>query len=228
MNLFRPNFGILPPAQVQLWPELRPIPGFGFVLYGGTAIALRLGHRSSVDFDFFNSAAVDRDRLRKALPFLKKSTVLQDHENTFEVLTDSGVKVSFFGGLDFGRVGEPEKTNDGVLVVASLDDLMATKVKVILQRTESKDYKDIAAMIRAGVRVDVGLAAAEQMYHPTFPVIHAIKALTYFEGGDLKRLSTEDRNELIVAASRIKTSLPQVTVCPDLSQGGTSPTLDFD
>ncbi|MDF1482816.1 nucleotidyl transferase AbiEii/AbiGii toxin family protein [Extensimonas sp. H3M7-6] len=33
--------------------KLRPAPAMGFALYGGTAIALRLGHRQSVDFDFF-------------------------------------------------------------------------------------------------------------------------------------------------------------------------------
>ncbi|WP_373321508.1 nucleotidyl transferase AbiEii/AbiGii toxin family protein [Rivihabitans pingtungensis] len=33
----------------------------GFVLYGGTAIALRLGHRESVDFDFFSDRPLDRD-----------------------------------------------------------------------------------------------------------------------------------------------------------------------
>ncbi len=227
MTKFQPQFGILPPEQIKLWPELKPVSGFGYVLYGGTAIALRLGHRRSVDFDFFTSAPVAQNRLRKALPFLERSTVLQDQENTLEVLTDSGVKVSFFGGLDFGRVKEPERTDDGVLAVASLDDLMATKVKVLLQRTESKDYKDIAAMIRAGVSVESGLAAAEAMYHPTFPVIHAIKALTYFEGGDLARLSVQDRNELVAAASRIRTSLPSVTVCPDLSRGVASPAFDI-
>jgi hypothetical protein len=219
LNKFQPQFSTLPPAQRQLWPELKPISGFGFVLYGGTSIALRLGHRTSVDFDFFNSAPIDPKRLRKALPFLGRSTVLQDHENTFEVLTESGVKVSFFGGLDFGRVNDPEITDDGTLVVASLDDLMATKVKVILQRSESKDYRDVAAMIRAGTSVAAGLAAAEQMYRPTFPVIHALKALTYFEGGDLTRLPVQDRNELVAAARRITTPLPNVTVCRDLSRG---------
>jgi hypothetical protein len=43
----------LPIAQQHLWQELRPARDLGFVLYGGTAIALRLGHRPSVDFDFF-------------------------------------------------------------------------------------------------------------------------------------------------------------------------------
>ncbi len=226
LNKFQPQFSTLPPVQRQLWPELKPISGFGFVLYEGTAIALRLGHRTSVDFDFFNSATVDPKRLRKALPFLGRSSVLQDHENILEVLTEAGVKVSFFGGLDFGRVKDPEITDDGIVVVASLDDLMATKVKVILQRSESKDYQDIAAMIRAGTCAAAGLAAAEQMYRPTFPVIHALKALTYFEGGDLTRLSVQDRNELVAAASRIITTLPHVTVCPDLSRGVPPTALD--
>ena len=220
MNRFQPKFSILSTAQVQLWPSLKPIHDFGFVLYGNTAVALRLGHRPSIDFDFFNSGPVAPKLLREKLPFLNASEVTQEHENTFEVITESGVKLSVFGGFDFGRVGEPEQTADGVLVVASLDDLMATKVKVILQRTAAKDYQDIAAMIRAGVRVDAGMAAAEQMYHPTFPVVHSIKALTYFEGGDLNRLSIKDRSDLIAAASRIKTSLPHVTVFPNLSGSG--------
>ncbi len=56
-------------------------------------------------------------------------------------------------------VGEPEFTNDGVLLVASLDDLMATKLKVILQRPEAKDYRDIAATLETQVRLDRGLMA---------------------------------------------------------------------
>jgi hypothetical protein len=46
---------ILPPAQRLVWPDLAAAHRLGFVLYGGTAIALRLGHRSSVDFDFFTA-----------------------------------------------------------------------------------------------------------------------------------------------------------------------------
>ena len=53
MARFKPHLEILPPAQQRLWPELRPAAELGFALYGGTAIALRLGHRTSVDFDFF-------------------------------------------------------------------------------------------------------------------------------------------------------------------------------
>lgn len=212
MSAFRPKLHILPSAQIALWPDLKPIKDCGFVLYGGTAIALRLGHRVSVDFDFFSAGAIDRDRLRRELSFLGTSQVLQDHLNTFEVLTESGIKVSFFGGLDFGRVGEPERTDDGVALVASLDDLMAAKVKVILQRSQAKDYQDIAAMARAGVSVAAGMAAAEKLFHPAFPVIPSIKALTFFGDGDLDRLSAEDRATLYEVSRQIRAPLPVVNV----------------
>lgn len=221
MDTFKARLEALPEAQQKLWPDLRPVQGLGYVLYGGTAIALRLGHRVSVDFDFFTSQPVNRQALRAALPFLKDTTVRQDSQNTFEVVTPTGVKVSFFGGLEFGRVGRPQKTSDGVLCVASLADLMATKLKVILQRSEAKDYQDIAAMVRAGVRVDAGLAAAEKMFHPTFPPTESLKAMVYFHGGDMTRLSAADRTTLMEAARQV-TSLPQVVVSADLALAPTS------
>ena len=58
MPNFTPALHILPESQQSLWPSLAPLAQQGFVLYGGTAIALRLGHRISVDFDFFRTYAV--------------------------------------------------------------------------------------------------------------------------------------------------------------------------
>ncbi len=77
----------------------------GFVLYGGTAIALRLGHRHSVDF--FTHLPLERAALKKSLPWLATAAVLQDEPESLTVLSPGGVKVSFFGGLNVGRVGEP-------------------------------------------------------------------------------------------------------------------------
>ena len=83
-----------------------------------------------MDFDFFNARPIDSAALRAALPFLQNTTVRQERPDTFEVETASGVRVAFFGGLNFGRVGQPQQTSDGVMQVASLDYLMETKVKV--------------------------------------------------------------------------------------------------
>lgn len=208
---------ILPPAQVRLWPELRPAAGLGFVLYGGTAIALRLGHRQSVDFDFFSSQPFDRHALHSALPLLARGLVLQEEANTLSVLAPYGddereyVKLSFFGGIGFGRVGNPDASADGVLQVASLDDLMATKLKVLLQRVEAKDYRDVAAMVNAGVGLAKGLAAARQLYGGTFQPSESLKALVYFEGGDLDTLTVEEKRALVQAVGAVR-ELPEVTV----------------
>lgn len=216
-RVFTPCLAILPPAQQRLWPELRPAAKLGFALYGGTAIALRLGHRPSIDFDFFSEKPLDRDGIRAAFPFMQLSTVLQDQQNTMSVLVPYGdsqrehVKVSFFGTLGFGRVGLPDITEDGVLHVASMDDLMATKVKVILQRAEAKDYRDIAAMVEAGVSLPKGLSAAREMYGLNFQPSESLKALVYFEDGDLGTLSKSEKTSLIKAASQVR-DLPPVTI----------------
>ena len=51
-TFFEPHLDILPEEQRICWSLLNGVSEEGFVLYGGTALALRLGHRQSVDFDF--------------------------------------------------------------------------------------------------------------------------------------------------------------------------------
>lgn len=211
---FKARTDILPSAQRCLWPELRGIPGLDFTLYGGTGIALRLGHRDSIDFDFFSEQPLDRPAIRAALPFLGQATALQDHGDAWVVLVPverGDVKISFFGGIDFGRVGEPEFTDDQVLQVASLDDLMATKLKVILQRAEAKDYRDIAAMVGAGVDLARGLASARLLFGPNFQPSESLKALVYFDDGDLRTLTAIEKKTLVDAVQSIR-DLPQVEV----------------
>lgn len=215
MNTFTHHTNILPSEQVRLWPELHGASKIGFTLYGGTAIALRLGHRQSVDFDFFSERPLDRQMILDALPFLARSETIQDRKNTWSVIWGAegsgarGVKVSFFGSLAFGRVGCPEITKDGVLQVASLDDLMATKLKVIMQRAEAKDYRDIAAMIDSGVSLARGLASARLLYGANFQPMASLKALTYFNDGNLKTLRENEKNTLKKAAESVD-KLPAV------------------
>jgi hypothetical protein len=204
---FKLLWNVLPPAQRELWPLLAPSVRLGLVLYGGTAAALRLGHRTSLDFDFFTEKPIDPVDMEREFEFIKSSKVIQQQKNTLSVLAPvqgSNVKVSFFGDIGIGRVGTPDLTPDNVVKVASLLDLLATKLKVILQRIEAKDYQDIAAILRAGADFDCGLEAARAMYTPQFQTSEAIKALTYFEGGDLETLSTNDREYLTRVASNVR------------------------
>lgn len=67
---FEPRLDILPESQRRVRPELDAVPP-EFVLYGGTGIALQLGHRISEDFDFFSSVGFDPEGLLERLPFFR-------------------------------------------------------------------------------------------------------------------------------------------------------------
>lgn len=213
ISKFAPHLEVLPPSQRDVWENLAPACKLGFVLYGGTAVALRLGHRSSVDFDFFSQHHVRREAIVSALPFLAQAKLLQDQPDTSTFLISAAqapVKISFFGGIHHGRVGAPQWTDDEIMQVASLDDLMATKIKTVMQRIEAKDYRDIAAMLRAGVSLPRALASASQMYgSANFQPSESLKALVYFKGGDLENLPDEDKRILVEAAGAVR-DLPRV------------------
>jgi len=66
---FAPRLDVLPEPQRRLWNELGAVPA-EFALYGGTAIALHLGHRRSDDFDFFGRHQFDPAKLATSIPFL--------------------------------------------------------------------------------------------------------------------------------------------------------------
>lgn len=208
---FTPVLHILPASQQALWSSLWSIRNHGFVLYGGTAVSLRLGHRVSVDFDFFSEQPVDHSALISTLPFRERARIIQEAPNTLTLLVDpeggvgDGVKVSFFSGLTMGRVGHPELSEDGVLLAASLLDLMGSKLKVIQQRAEKKDYLDIHKMLECGIRLDEGLAAGRALYGKSFQPSEALKAMVYFNDGDLYEIPVCIRESLIRAASSVKT-----------------------
>ena len=195
--MLQPILTALPDEQRRLWTELADVPD-SFVLYGGTALALRLGHRSSVDFGFFSSASLDHDALF-SIPFVAHAEVLQREPTALTMsVTMNGepVKVSFFGTIDIGRVGDPDQTEDQVLWVASLLDLFGTKLKVLLQRIAARDYLDIAAILRNGSPLKDGLGAARALFGKEFPPMEAVKALAYFDEGDAVNVDTKTRNYL--------------------------------
>lgn len=215
MKRFKPHLEILPDVQQWLYPQLRNLKTLGFVLYGGTGLALQLGHRQSLDFEFFSADPLDRKRLREALPLLGEKTLatqLLDTENiqTFEIshpaLNKSAAKVSFFGNIDFGRVGEPRLTDDGVLLVASSLDLFAVKLKEIIQRPTPDDYVDIVYLIKNGESLLEALGGASVLFSTDFSPMISLRALSYFD--DLEPpLSRSDASFLVQQVSNALISL---------------------
>ena len=202
---FSPRLDILPLAQRRLWPELVAVPP-EFILYGGTALALHLGHRESVDFDFFGNVLFDPSQLAANVPFLAGASIIQRDVNTLTVIIHRGepVKVSFFGTPDLPRLLPPHVASDNGLQVASLLDLAGTEASVIQVRSEAKDYIDIDAILTDG-RIDLptALASAKAIYGNQYNPQITLKALTYFGEGNVKRLSQATKARLVKAVQAV-------------------------
>lgn len=205
MNEFQPHLEILPPAQARLWRELAGLPD-QFVLYGGTALALHLGHRNSVDFDFFARYPLNLLQLEAEIPFLAGANIIQREKNTLSALVERGdpVKVSFFGVPRLPQLQPVHVVEENQLKVASLLDLAGTKVSVIQVRAEAKDYLDVDALMRlGGVDLQMALAAAHALYGPTFNPEVTLKALSYFDDGNLRELPPDLKLRLVEAAREV-------------------------
>lgn len=202
---FQPRLDILPAAQLALWGELVAVP-LDFVLYGKTALALRLGHRQSVDFDFFADRLFQPQELIARIPFLAGAAIIQQAPNTLNVIVDRGgpVKLSFFGVPAIKRLRPPSVAPDNTLRVASILDLAGTKASVVQQRAEAKDYIDIDAILQDGhIDLPMALSAARAIYGPQFNPLLTLKALTFFGDGDLGRLPGALKARLVRAVGSV-------------------------
>jgi hypothetical protein len=214
---FTPILSILPAAQRRLWSELGATPA-EFVLYGGTAIAVLLGHRASVDFDFFSDRPLDPSALTLAIPYLRQAKVTQREPNTLSCVVDrdGAVKLSFFGAPRLPRLRPPRVAEDNGLQVASLLDLAGLKAAVVQVRAEAKDYLDIDAILSdGGMDLPTALASAAALYGAEFNPQVTLKALSYFEDGNLRRLPRGVRDRLARAAKNVDLDdLPNVREAP--------------
>jgi hypothetical protein len=219
---FSPKLSILPEPQRAIWTELKATPK-QFVLYGGTALALRLGHRVSEDFDFFTNATFAPEDLLKRIPYLQRGKVVLVRENTLTCVLDrnGSVPVSFFGGLGLNRVADPDAARDNGVLIASRIDIAGCKMAVVQRRAEAKDYRDIAALLEDGVDLSKALAAARAIYGEQFEPSATLRALTYFADGDLPTLPKSMQNALQGAVKGVKLNeLPRLVGKRDLVARG--------
>lgn len=203
--LLEPRLDVLPPPQRRLWQELSEIPR-AFTLYGGTAIALHLGHRESVDFDFFSFESFDTGILLEKIAFLDASSILQSEANTLTLLVDRDgpVQVSFFGVPRLGQVRPHIQCQRAEIKTASLIDLAGTKAAVVQRRAEAKDYVDLDALIQSGsADLATALSAARVLYGATFNPQLTLKALSFFGDGNLDSVPPDTQKRLQAAVTEI-------------------------
>ena len=225
MQVFSPHLKILPEAPLRLWAELGAVPD-EFTLYGGTAIALQLGHRRSSYFDFFGCRALeglDLIALERGTSFLAGADVVQREKNRLTAIVHRGgaVNVCFAGVPKLPRLAAPLVASDNGLKVASLLDLAGTKAMVVQIRAATQDYIDIDALVTlAGVDLPHVLAAGQKLYGRSFNPEITLKALSYFDDGDLGELPEDLKYRMARAVKEVDLDhLPQLALHKEGDRG---------
>lgn len=186
----------LPEPQRLLWPELEKVSQLGYVLYGGTSLAMRFAHRKSVDFDFFATREIESEQLVGLFPWLADCKVTQYTNNTYSYETNYGANISFFSGIPMGRLINPDIDEDTGIQIASAEDVFALKLSTIHQRITLKDYMDIADLLRRGFSLETGMLGAQILVQGMLPCAITIRTLLWFEAQELTGLSQRDKDEI--------------------------------
>lgn len=152
----------------------------GFMLCGGTALALRLGHRQSEDLDFLTPSEFGEAELASFLQSLPESVSIDDLTVGTVNATVGGVKVQY---LHQRGVAMEADTEFGAIPVASLDTLTALKCNAVATRAAKKDFMDCFALCQNGASLEDLLVTAKRLA-PALNVRHALNSFTYFDLAD--------------------------------------------
>ena len=168
-------------------PDMRAVMnGFGnsdlgshFYLAGGTALALQIGHRTSVDLDFF-SPDLDIPTVRAALQdsLLEFTPELADSSWGNLVFVARNVRVGFYG---YGYpLVEPLSKTDNVSL-ASVTDIGLMKLDTLLSRASRKDFHDLYAICQHMPLRTLLDAVPQKFSHARDFETQVVKHLVYFE-----------------------------------------------
>jgi hypothetical protein len=171
---------ILSSEQEELFALLKNFRQ-NFVLCGGTAIALHLGHRRSIDFDLFTTQEFDINVIRRKLLAIDKHFIVLVKSDTEYTVVVRGVKITF---LQFPFPFEGSVPLDDVLVLADLLTLAAMKAYALGRRSKWKDYIDLYFILSQHHSLQEVIAKAETMFGGEFNEKIFRAALAYFEDID--------------------------------------------
>jgi hypothetical protein len=159
----------------------------GFYLGGGTAVALQLGHRRSVDFDWFTSAHLS-DSLRLAASLGQEKIPFTTGQVERGTLHGSvyRVRVSFFDSA-YPLLKPAFHWKEYSCPLASLADLACMKLAAIAQRGSKKDFIDIYALGRERYSLEDMLTLYRTKYDVA-DIGHLLYGLSYFDEAEKERM----------------------------------------
>ena len=171
---------ILTPEQIELLPLVKSFTK-NFGLVGGTAIALHLGHRRSIDFDFFTSKDFDNLKIRnQVLKFKKINQVLRDEKGQYTIVVNE-TRLTFFCypfKINFS------KSFERMCRLPDLLTLAAMKAYALGRRAKWKDYVDLYFIIKRHYPLGSIIKKAKQIFGREFNEKIFRSQLVYFRDID--------------------------------------------
>lgn len=163
---------ILTKEQTELLPLIQKFSE-DFILVGGTAIALHIGHRRSIDFDLFSYADFDNKKIkRKILRYSKIDKTYTNEEGQY-TLSVNNIKITFFNYL---YKIKSSAYLDGSIKIPNLLTLAAMKAFALGNRGKWKDYCSLDEISEKG----------KQIFGSEFNGRIFREALVYFEDVNYK------------------------------------------
>lgn len=186
-------YNVLDKKRQSVLPLLKSFKN-DFYLAGGTALALQMGHRSSVDFDYFADKDIDTEEVFSKIKKVFEShkiLKIKEEENTLIVLIDEEIMLSFFG-YKYKLIKKLIK--EEFFNLASIEDIGCMKFSAIIGRKSNKDYIDLYYILqRIKLRELLELSAKK------FPEIDTnliIKNLVYFKDIENSPIKFKNNNKI--------------------------------
>lgn len=150
-----------------------------FYLAGGTGLALQLGHRDSVDFDFFTQDHFDTEKLFGELLDIfegRKIVRALEERDSLYVTVDGEIKLSF---LRYPYILIKECLNQENFRIASIEDIACMKLSAIVSRAMERDFVDLYFLIQKIPLKSLLTMLVKKM--PSLEVNLVLKSLVYFD-----------------------------------------------
>lgn len=179
---------VMPEAQRELLKRLGPIAtDLDFYLGGGTALALHLGHRTSVDLDWFRREPIP-DPLVLARDLENAGVDLQVEsvaEHTLHAVADS-VRLTFLE-YDYPLLRPAVEWPEFGCRIAATEDLACMKLSAVASRGARRDFVDLYAILGAGLDLPSMLELYRRKYRVR-DIGHLVMSLTYFDDAEAEAM----------------------------------------
>ena len=177
------------PKTLGLLKKLQKIPEFSDLrLVGGTALALQLGHRKSIDIDLFGNISADNITISKKLDKIGQVTILKNSKHINIYLIDN-IKVDI---VNYHYKWLENSIIENELILADKKDIAAMKIAAITGRGTKKDFIDLFFLLKHYKFYEI-INFYKQKYHDG-SLFMVLKSLLYFVDAE-----EDDKPEMIIS-----------------------------